>query len=239
MSLVLLLQSQSPRFDLETHTALIKALKTISGRAEVHQTVIMNMRKEEIVKLMSTATVSPSPHGLRAAPTLTCSCRLQIVISPHCAEFIHTMWMPSTEFSTVMEIFDSGSFVRESPASRHPPSRSVLILLPLPLAFAGDNQMLSEMLHHDHLIVREDGIVPKEKWLMMDVERGDRWDVSQTRAVRLLRETDPRASSRFAGQHRHEPQDHHGSRRQDHRRVRERGVQGVRGEPISTMSEDG
>ncbi|KAL7412526.1 hypothetical protein BDY24DRAFT_391736 [Mrakia frigida] len=149
--------SQSPRFNLESHTGLIKALKSISGRAEVHQSVLMNMRKEEIVKLMSTAT---------------------IVISPHCAEFIHTMWMPTTPFSTVMEIFDSGSFVR-------------------------DNQLLSEMLHHEHLIVREDGILPKEEWLLMDVEkgRGERWDddiaidpkIILDRVVRILDEYDSAA----------------------------------------------
>jgi len=189
-------QSQSPRFNLESHNGLIQALKSISGRAEVHQSVLMNMRKEEIVKLMSTATVSrPSEPSFsnrvdkaQSSPPLLFV--LQIVISPHCAEFIHTMWMPTTPFSTVMEIFDSGSFVREYsiPFLRFRFRRVVegdVELTPLLSYFfciAGDNQLLSEMLHHEHLIVREDGILPKEQWQLMDVEkgRGERWDVSSS-----------------------------------------------------------
>ncbi|KAK8847645.1 hypothetical protein IAR55_005504 [Kwoniella newhampshirensis] len=120
-------QKEKPKMKQSDHDSLVQALMTLTTVAEVHVAKAASMSKARQVELMG---------------------RAQIVVSLHGDELFTTLWMPATEGSTVIEIFEDGGYER-------------------------DFQLLATTLNHQYIAIQNDRILTEEKWRELGTKKGE------------------------------------------------------------------
>ncbi|WWD21732.1 hypothetical protein CI109_106219 [Kwoniella shandongensis] len=120
-------QKENPKMKEADHNSLVEALMSLTNIAEVHVAKLASMSKARQVELVG---------------------RAQVVISLHGDELFTALWMPATESSTVIEIFEDGGFER-------------------------DFQLLATTLNHDYIAVQNDHVLTEEKWRELGTAKGE------------------------------------------------------------------
>ncbi|RXK39184.1 hypothetical protein M231_03541 [Tremella mesenterica] len=119
-------QSSSPKLTDKSHEDLVEALKSLTDIAEVHVTRLEGMTKKQKVDLIS---------------------RTEILLGLHSDDLRTAIWMKATDKSTVIEIFEPGSFIR-------------------------DHQLLASNLNHRHIVIHDDKIFPESSWRLLGRKSG-------------------------------------------------------------------
>jgi hypothetical protein len=96
-----------PKVKEDDRAALIEALKGLTDVAEVHVTKVSAMTKAEQLELMGRAEVSRTIR-MQVQELIP-----QIVIGLHTNDLYSALWMPATNRSAVVELFEEGGFERK------------------------------------------------------------------------------------------------------------------------------
>ncbi|ORY30222.1 hypothetical protein BCR39DRAFT_530035 [Naematelia encephala] len=120
-------QKENPHVVPKNHDDLVEALKGLTGKAEIHVTRLGAMKKPQQIELMS---------------------RAEIIIGVHSDDLMLSLWMPATERSAVIQIYEEGGFQR-------------------------DFQLLATSLNHQYVAVQNDRILDEEGWRALGNKRGE------------------------------------------------------------------
>ncbi|KAJ9112437.1 hypothetical protein QFC20_002225 [Naganishia adeliensis] len=101
-------QSQGRRLIKSQHERLVQALKELVDIAEVHVTNIQKMNPTERVELFGRATVGIS--RLNSAAEILTRGNHQVLLSVFHDDSINQIFMPPTNRTTVIEMYDPGSY---------------------------------------------------------------------------------------------------------------------------------
>jgi formylmethanofuran dehydrogenase subunit D len=161
-------QTGMPKVKDEDRLALIEALKGLTNIAEVHITKLSAMTKAEQVELMGRAEVSWH-HREEAGYA---GWHAQIVVGLHTLDMYSALWMPATNRSAIIELFEEDGFDRESGSAKP-------LLLPLarPADTPGSFELLATSLNHNYIAIQNDKVLKEEAWRAHGSKRGDNFKV--------------------------------------------------------------